>query len=497
MAATRQAAYHLHPMKRTSHKVLSAVMVAGGLVVACVSDESSSSSGGVLPDSGSSQDDGQAPITPDATVDTGTDAGPIPTLNDATMVVAGFEHTCALRANQDIVCWGSNANGQLGVPPAATPQTSVPIRVALPNGAKATSITAGAKHTCALLTTGKIFCWGGNLDAQLGRTPLVDANPSPDEVTAPSEVPQLWKGASMVRAGGGHTMALVTTGQQINGKNSFFLWGWGKNVFRQLVRDSNGFPAPTPLIATFDGLPPNANADKALPFINVSLGDDFGCGHAFLPLPNGSLIEGVICFGANGKGQIGTVVGTQTYLGLVQTAPSTNMGLPRLVATGSTHACAVAGKAGGGEELYCWGDPAQGKTGAATPPANPSYGAIVPGVSAPGVTVLAAGGDNTCIVEGGKVRCIGANDEGQLGAGPGDGNVHAAWSDVATGSASSVAIGKKHVCLVSGSAAGAPGPVSCWGLNRSGQLGDGMDLVNGYGDAKFSRGTPLAVLAPK
>ena len=474
------------------------MILGSGVVAACVSDgATSSSSSGVLPDSGSSQSDGSTPGDVDASADAALDAGPPPTLDDATMVTAGFEHTCALRANQDVVCWGSNANGQLGVAPTVTPQTSVPITVALPNGAKATSVTAGARHTCALLTTGKIVCWGGNLEAQLGRAPLVDSAPSPDEVAAPTEVPQHWKPASVVRAGGSHTMALVTTGLQINGKNSFFLWGWGKNAFLQLLRDSGGFPAPKPLIATYDGLAPNANADKALPFISVSLGDDFGCGHAFLPLPSGTLIEGVLCFGANGKGQIGTAVPGQPNLGLMRTAPDKNMGLPRFVATGSAHGCAVAGKEGGGEELYCWGDFAQGQTGAVTPPATPSYGAIVPGVSAGAITVLAAGGANTCVVEGGKVRCIGANDEGQLGSGAVDGKAHPSWSDVATGSASSVAIGKKHVCVVSGSAAGAPGKVSCWGLNRGGQLGDGMDLVAGYGNGTFSRATPLTVLAPR
>lgn len=486
-------------MNRPSLIALSTVVFAFGAVAACVGDEGTTSSSGSLPDSGSTPQDDSGPIVvADASPDTKQEqeAGPPPTL-DATVVTAGNEHTCALRANGDVVCWGSNANGQLGVAPSTTPQTSIPIVVSLPNGAKAKSITAGAKHTCALLTTGKILCWGGNLEAQLGHTPLDNADPVPKEVATPAEVATLWKSATAVQAGGAHTVALVNTGQLINGKASFYLWGWGKNAFRQLVRDTNGFPAQAPLIATFDGLPPNASADKALPFINVSLGDDFGCGNAFFPTPGGFYIEGVVCMGANGQGQIGTAVSGQTYLGLVQTAPNTRMGLPRLIATGSTHACSVAGKEGGGEELYCWGDASLGRTGAATPPAAPQYGAIVPGVSALSVTVLAAGGANTCVVESGKVRCIGGNDEGQLGAGAPDAKAHPSWSDVPIGSASALAIGKKHMCMVAGSTAGAPGKVSCWGLNRGGQLGDGMDLAAGYPGGAFSRGMPQPVLAPK
>lgn len=465
------------------------------LVAACVEDTSSKPTvdGGTSDASSGGKEDGSTPGS-DGSVE--TDAG-VELLTDAIAIAAGADHTCAVRANQDVICWGGNGSGQLGVPAAQTPRSSVPVRVTLPDGGKAKAIAAGARHTCALMTTGKIACWGDNLTAQLGRSPLNAVNPNADYVVDATEFATGWKGASAIAGGGGHTQALVPAGVQVNGKDAFWLWGWGKNAFRQLVRDSNGFPAPSPLIATFDGAAPKTGGDNGLPLVSIALGDDFGCGHAFLPTPAGFFIEGVVCFGASGKKQTGTLISGQTYLGFVRLDANNPLGLPRMVAAGSQHACAVAGKIGGGESLYCWGDFVAGQTGQKQAPADASYAAPVPDVDGTAVTLVAAGGNTTCVVENSKTRCIGANDEGQLASGKVDADPHPSWSNVTLPSASALAVGRKHVCAILGAAAGAPGRVSCWGLNRTGQLGDGIDLDKGYADGTFSRPAPVAVRAVK
>ena len=82
----------------------------------------------------------------------------------------GQKHTCALFDTGDVKCWGLNNHGQLGYAHTSSLGiSSVPSawdNVEL--GGKAVQITAGSYHTCALLDTGRVRCWGRNEDGQLG-----------------------------------------------------------------------------------------------------------------------------------------------------------------------------------------------------------------------------------------------------------------------------------------------------------------------------------------
>jgi alpha-tubulin suppressor-like RCC1 family protein len=94
-------------------------------------------------------------------------------------LAAGADHTCALVRDGTVRCWGQNQLGQLG--DGGTAASAVPTKsVKLP--AKATQLTAGGGHTCALLATGALYCWGSNAEGQLGQTTL-------SVYTQPVEVP--------------------------------------------------------------------------------------------------------------------------------------------------------------------------------------------------------------------------------------------------------------------------------------------------------------------
>jgi alpha-tubulin suppressor-like RCC1 family protein len=81
-------------------------------------------------------------------------------------VSAGSRHTCALMQSGGARCWGFNFYGQLG---NGTPILLLdePVNVSvLTDGLSA--IGVGQGHTCALLQGGGVRCWGANDFGQLG-----------------------------------------------------------------------------------------------------------------------------------------------------------------------------------------------------------------------------------------------------------------------------------------------------------------------------------------
>jgi alpha-tubulin suppressor-like RCC1 family protein len=150
-----------------------------------------------------------------------------PTLVSGNMdaLTAGTNHTCGLSDGQ-VLCWGSNRFGQLG--DGTTETRDTPTRVTgLPS--RATQLTAGAVHTCALATDGTAYCWGQNLRGQLGIGSNENQS-SPTRVTGGLRFRTL-------EAGGAVTCGITTEGAE---------YCWGMNQDGQ-IGDGTRENRPSPV----------------------------------------------------------------------------------------------------------------------------------------------------------------------------------------------------------------------------------------------------------
>ena len=86
-------------------------------------------------------------------------------ISDAQEISAGGYHSCARMATGSVKCWGWNLYGQLGDGTSLITH-STPVTVSGISDAR--QISAGYAHTCAVVAVSRVVCWGNNADGQLG-----------------------------------------------------------------------------------------------------------------------------------------------------------------------------------------------------------------------------------------------------------------------------------------------------------------------------------------
>ncbi|MHB8684778.1 MAG: RCC1 domain-containing protein, partial [Dehalococcoidia bacterium] len=380
------------------------------------------------------------------------------------MVAAGGRHTCALNSSGAVRCWGANDNGQLG--DGTTISHQRPALVAgLSSGV--TAIAAGSAHTCALTTAGGVKCWGSNANGELGDFTQVNRS-------MPVDVINLTSGVVAISAGDRHTCALLAAGSmQCWGYNVYGEVGNGTSG--NLWLGAVDVCASGSGVGCAGGAPLTGIASMAAGGINTCAVTTGGALKCWGGNYSGQLGLGILSDSPLPPGGIcpTSAEPNAACISLPTDVPSLQSGIAAVNA-GQT-ACALTTTGG----VMCWGLNNVGETGTGiVSPCNPKVPpqpfvicdrpqpepAAVSGLSS-GVAAISGG---CALMLTGGVKCWGANVFGQIG--DGTTTVRRTPVDV-SGLSSGVTSISRGEDAVHHCAAVAAGALKCWGLNSWGQLG--------------------------
>ena len=356
---------------------------------------------------------------------TGAGFGPASVLSAAvtpfvTLATAGGAgHSCAILPSTGVQCWGQNNAGQVGDGTTLTRLTPVNVST-LASGV--TAIADGASHSCARLSTGAVKCWGLNTSGQLGDATTTNRH-------APVAVSGLTSGVTAIATGGSHTCALLTGGT---------VKCWGLNTSGQLGDGTTTLRTTPVAVSGLTGV------------TAIAAGGSFTCAR----LSTGA----VKCWGLNSSGQLGdgTITLRKTPVGVSGLASGVTA-----ITAGTSHTCARLSTGA----VKCWGLNSSGQLGDGTIILRKTPVAVSGLTTA---TAVSAGAAHTCaLLTNATVKCWGLNSSGQLG----DGTTVLRKTPVAvTGltTVGSIALGSNHT--TARLTTGAP---RTWGANANGQLGSG------------------------
>lgn len=367
----------------------------------------------------------------------------------ATSVAIGYGHACAVIADGSLWCWGNNSDGELGngasVDGVATVISAVPVKVV--NVSQATNVSTGNYHSCAVLSTGKVQCWGYNGTGQLGNGQSgTDSRSSVPVAVKVDGVNDLTSGLAVV-AGSKHSCALL--------KDSSVKC-WGDNGVGQLGSgNTSSSTIPVDVITDSTTKTPLTGVSSLAVRTNHTCAVQSG--------------GAVYCWGDNDSGQLGNRTTNSSTVAVKAVGVTASA-----VGAGDLHSCAVSSAAATLGAVQCWGYNYWGQLGN-----NSETQTLIPATattSSP-ATMLALGTSYSCAVlnsASASIECWGENTYGQLG------NATDTYSTVPVPvrvltQVKSIAAGEGSTCAVTAS-----GVVYCWGDNWFGELGDGNGKPNVY-----------------
>jgi alpha-tubulin suppressor-like RCC1 family protein len=168
-------------------------------------------------------------------------AGDVPVGGPVKQISTGLRHTCALLESGGVRCWGFGGTGLLGygnredVGDDETPLSQPFVEL----GGRVRQIASGNHHNCALLEDGRVRCWGTVPPANDEADPIGD-----DETPASRPVVDLGGRASAIATGGDRTCALVEASNALRcwGKGAPYALGYGNVDDVKTPADSGDLP---------------------------------------------------------------------------------------------------------------------------------------------------------------------------------------------------------------------------------------------------------------
>ncbi|SFQ82338.1 RCC1 domain-containing protein [Hymenobacter arizonensis] len=346
-------------------------------------------------------------------------------LAGAQQLAVGANYTLSVHADGTLWAWGSNAQGQAGLP-STTLYQPTPARV----GTATTWRQVAASGYCSLgvRTDGTLWAWGENLSGQLGFA-------APSGPVAPTQVGTATNWHS-VSVGTTHVLAVRTDGT---------LWAWGRNVYGQL-----GTGATLP-----------ASGVQATP-LQVGTATTWASVQASSGFSLALRADGTLWswgYGADGQLGLGTTT-DQHQPTQVGTATWRSLG----ACTGTIHALAIRTDG----TLWAWGNNFRGALGTGT--AASAYAPVQVGTATTWKSATAAYNRSLAVRTDGSLWAWGDNTWAALGVGnttrqpaPVAVGAGAQWQEVSTGGYTTLA-------------RRADGSLWAWGRNAHGQFGDGSGL---------------------
>lgn len=441
----------------------------------------------------------------------------VSSIDDATAVDAGSDHTCALRTGGTVLCWGDNESRQLGRNQTRR-FSRLPVQVEgiadvtdisvgsfhtcalhqdgavscwgsdehiglnsedsrIPDIEQVASVKSGRRHTCVLHEDGTVTCWGDNYFGQLGRSDFLEDSAVPLEVAGIAD-------AIQITAGDKHTCALRE-------EKTVSCWGsydLGPLIDTQFVR----FPTPRRIsyITRVASVASGGDhfcvlrEDGTIHCWGPDNYDPYGYPVSFRPetatriqdITDATAItagkrhscalheDGTIsCWGSNDFGMLGNEDAAEEFTEYSSIPVKVeNINDATAITAGDRHTCALHQDG----TVSCWGQNWYGQLGSGTL-RNLVTPAKVAGIA--DATAIAAGGSHTCAIqESGTISCWGNNDQEQLGISQSLRLSAVPMQAEVAKDAYMLAAGSSHTCALL-----KEGSITCWGNNAYGQLGDG------------------------